>query len=185
MTYTPLIDELLAGAGAMPLDEGQAEPAVERRLAGLDVAALFAPETIHDQELAKACLAALWLRFDGLDPSHRISQGLTSADGSYWHGLMHRREGDFANSKYWFRRVGAHPIHPALTAAARDLAAATTNPQGAALTAKTGWDPDIFVDLCARACAGETSLVQLCRDLQMREWQLLFYHCYQGALGRS
>ena len=80
--------------------------------------------------------------------------------------------------------MGTHPIHPALAAAARDLAVASDDARTAAITT-SGWDPDAFVDLCALACGGETSLAPLCRDLQMREWQLLFDHCYQGALGRK
>ena len=53
--------------------------------------------------------AALWLYVDELDKSHKISQGIDDATGSFWHGIMHRREGDFSNSHHWFRKVGAHP----------------------------------------------------------------------------
>ena len=37
-----------------------------------------------------------------------------------WHHAP--REGDYPNAKYWFRRVGAHPIHEALGRSARTLA---------------------------------------------------------------
>jgi hypothetical protein len=47
--------------------------------------------------------AALWLYVDDLDRAHSISQGLESPEGSYLHGVMHRREGDFSNANYWFR----------------------------------------------------------------------------------
>jgi hypothetical protein len=50
--------------------------------------------------------AGLWLYVDELDRSHAISQNLHSSLGAAWHGVMHRREGDFANAKYWFRRAG-------------------------------------------------------------------------------
>ena len=53
-------------------------------------------------ELLRA--GALWL-YGFLDESHSIAQGIDSAEGSYWHALMHRSEGDFSNSKYWYRRV--------------------------------------------------------------------------------
>ena len=49
--------------------------------------------------MASACLAGLWLYHDYLDESHAVSQSIHTPAGSYWHGLMHRREPDFANPK--------------------------------------------------------------------------------------
>src|SRR5690606_38969416 len=48
-----------------------------------------------------ALQAGLWLYIDELDRSHVVSQTIDDATGSYWHGIMHRREGDFGNSHYW------------------------------------------------------------------------------------
>lgn len=52
----------------------------------------------------------LWLYVDNLERSHTISQEIHSTTGSYWHGIMHRREGDFSNSRYWHRRAAGHPL---------------------------------------------------------------------------
>lgn len=57
-----------------------------------------------------ACRAGLWLLAGDLEASHRISQSDASTEGSFWHGIMHRREGDFANAKYWFSRMGTHSV---------------------------------------------------------------------------
>src|SRR5689334_7725678 len=54
--------------------------------------------------------AGLWLYVDDLDRSHKVSQSLDDATGSFWHGIMHRREGDFSNSHYWMRRAATHPL---------------------------------------------------------------------------
>jgi len=54
-------------------------------------------------------LAGLWLYVDDLDRAHQVCQDDASATGSYWHAIVHRREGDFSNSKYWLHRVGRHP----------------------------------------------------------------------------
>src|SRR5262245_25728404 len=48
---------------------------------------------IDSQDQARAMLSGLWLRHDWLDQSHTISQGIENSTGSWWHAIMHRREG--------------------------------------------------------------------------------------------
>lgn len=57
-----------------------------------------------------ALKAGLHLCNDSLDKSHSYSQEIEDdATGCYWHGLMHRMEGDYSNAKYWFYQAGSHP----------------------------------------------------------------------------
>ena len=109
----------------------------------------------------KLCMSGLWLLAGELDRSHTISQDIGSAEGSFWHGVMHRREGDFGNSKYWFRRVGQHPVFEQL----------------AELSAGTYADPYDFVDQCSRAGSEEDASYQQCQQAQWLEWQALMAHC--------
>ena len=51
------------------------------------------------------------------------------------------------------------------------------------LRAQAPWDPYGFVDLCAAACAGQSSALEPCRKIQQQEWQLLFDFCYRRAAG--
>jgi hypothetical protein len=132
--------------------------------------------------MADACRAGLWLWFNFLDESHTISQGLDTAEGSYWHALMHRREPDFSNSKYWFRRVGGHPVFELLQVEAARLAAAGPS-EASFLVRQAAWDPFAFVDLCA-ACHDEKAPGHdLCRRVQRAEWELLFAWCYERTAG--
>ncbi len=81
----------------------------ERLLAGVTPAQLLAVP-VRDVEAADAMLAGLWLWHDALDRSHAISQAIASETGSFWHAIMHRREGDFSNAKYWYARCRRHPV---------------------------------------------------------------------------
>jgi hypothetical protein len=133
--------------------------------------------------MARACLAGLWLRHDFLDESHALSQDIDTPTGSYWHGIMHRREPDYGNAKYWFRRVGRHPIFGALAAEACTLAAAQpTIDVPRLLQAESDWDPFRFVDLCQQAAREKGPLESLCRAIQQREWELLFDYCFLQAV---
>ena len=49
--------------------------------------------------------AALWLLADDLPTAHTICQDIATPFGSAWHAILHRREGAFTNSKYWWRRA--------------------------------------------------------------------------------
>jgi hypothetical protein len=67
-------------------------------------------------------LAGLLLYLNCWDDAHNIAQDIPTADGSYWHAIVHRMEPDAANSGYWFRRVGRHAIFPDLQTRAQAIA---------------------------------------------------------------
>lgn len=121
--------------------------------------------------------SGLWLLAGELDRSHTISQDQSSAEGSFWHGIMHRREGDFGNSKYWFRRVGRHNVHDEL-AKLIDGKASELNSgvPVASLTSPTSL-PDALVDLCQSVTSGANGLTADAEKICWWEWQLLFAAC--------
>src|SRR5262245_22883564 len=163
--FSPVVAELLREQRLAPLGPGSPDARARERLRSLDLAAHFASRQITDRDMASACLAGLWLYFDCLDESHEISQSLGSTTGSYWHALMHRREPDASNSKYWFRRVGHHAIFDDL---ARDAAELGYLGMG------MKWDPFAFVDHCEEFRGTGSASEETCRRVQLCEWQLLF-----------
>ncbi len=175
--YTPAIAALLAQKRLNPLGPGTANLASQPDLRALTLDAAFAPHVVRDRNMAMCCLSALWLYHDYLDESHMLSQEIETATGSYWHGIMHRREPDYANAKYWFRRVGSHAIFPDLQQSAAELARGGAAP---CLASQQRWDPFAFIDLCERARPGGDE--ELCRKIQACEWELLFDYCYRHAL---
>jgi hypothetical protein len=178
--YGAAAAELLAPRREAPLGAGEPNRAAEARLVALSVDSLLAGRPVADRAAAQACLAGLWLYHDFLDESHAISQDLHTPEGSYWHGILHRRDGDYDNAKYWVRRVGKHPVYPRLAQFAARAAASChgIDPAVQYLATQGAWDPFRFVDSC-RAASGPTA--DVCREIQAREWELLFDHCYQAA----
>jgi len=96
--------------------------------------------------------AGLWLYVDDLERSHTVCQSMEDATGAYWHGIMHRREGDFGNSHYWMQRAASHPLRQS----------------------RPDLDPDAFVDQVA-AARGQDDPALVAR--QREEWKALFEWC--------
>jgi hypothetical protein len=181
-SYGPLIAEVIDPRRLGELGPGRPDADMGAKLGSLTPESIFAPRAIVDHEMARCCLAGLWLANDFLDQSHSISQGIHTPSGSYWHGIMHRREPDFSNAKYWFRRVGEHVVFDLLAAAARKIAAEMHAPGSAAyLIDISEWDPFRFVDLCQAADRGDRASEEVCRRIAAAEWPLLFDHCFRAA----
>ena len=65
--------------------------------------------------------AALLIWHDRLDDAHVIVQDLTDNTGAYLHSIIHRREPDFSNARYWLHHIGSHPASGRFRAALLSL----------------------------------------------------------------
>jgi len=142
-----------------------------------------------DTGAGKCVRAGLYELYDWLDACHAIAQSVDGPLGSYWHAIMHRREGDYDNSKYWFHRVGAHPVFARLydraTAILRQAVGKPAAELRRDLELTQGWDPYRFVDFCSVCTAKKAvgSTADTAKRLQMAEFDLLFAHTVATATG--
>ena len=181
--YPAILRELIAFDKINELGPGIPDHTAGAALHDLDLAKVVSPQKIKNKNFSDACLAALWLRHDFLDESHKISQGIENSTGSYWHGLMHRREGDYWNSKYWFRRVGKHAIFSSLFSSVKQLLSDVHYIGKPLPEEQESWDPFYFIDLVEKSNGLGSDLEILCRQIQRLEWLILFDYTYRKAAG--
>jgi hypothetical protein len=167
--YTSVVAELLSGDRMPALGPGTPNATARPRLEALTIESLFGAQAIRDADMARCCLSALWLLNDCLDESHQISQEIDTPSGSCWHAIMHRREPDAGNSKYWWRRVGQHPFLVPLREETAVLGYAYATPAA-------------FVDFCERVRETGSEDEKLARQVQLLEWRILFDWCWRQSL---
>lgn len=113
---------------------------------------------------ADVLLACLLLWHDRLDAAHALVQRHEGQrDADCVHAIMHRREPDLGNSRYWWERVGRHPFANELAAEAERLGL------GSLLAPRGSFDPGAMAAACIRGAANTDALLAL----QARELRLL------------
>jgi hypothetical protein len=122
----------------------------QQELEGRLEAAFSALDLPPTDKTAVRAAALLW--HDYLEESHALSQGLHTPTGSFLHGIMHRREPDYTNAKYWFHRVGQHPAYHEISRLAFPLLTRQAVPELVTQLVPNGlWDPFAFIDAVAQA----------------------------------
>jgi hypothetical protein len=159
------------GERLMPLAEGACcSDEARNRIKNANAGELF-----PSARAPLAALAGLYLYFSCREEAHEVAQSDASAEGSYWHAIVHRQEPDPANSSYWFHRVGEHPVFPQVLVASRTIGAAHAD---AGLKFSKAWDPLAFIEICEQARRQPGSaLERAALEIQRAEWQLLFDYC--------
>jgi len=179
-TYSDVADRILLEEHSLakllpsePLDYGAVQ-----RLRVADEAALSGQRPIGNREMFALVRGGLFYALDSLPEAHAIFQDAKTDLGSYWHGMLHRREGDFDNARYWFRRAGVLPFFGELHRAASACSAL--------MARQSQWDPYTFTGQCEQARFGETDSLSELSSLQRAEFETLFDYCWrQSDLGSS
>ena len=153
--------------------EGSGSNDAQPILAGLSTGDVFGVPVVRNDDEARCALAALWLWHDHLDRAHTIVQAIDTPSGSWWHAIMHRREGDFGNSSYWYARAAGHPAIMEFERVGRDGLRETK--------------ADSIVDLAHRAHAlsADDPIRTRAIELQRLEWRVLFEHACRAATSRA
>lgn len=154
---------------ALPLKQAMRRLVVDSPSEHTEASALLA-HAVQDPALADhpGMVAGLWLYVDELDKSHHVSQHMDSPTGAYWHAIMHRREGDFSNARYWLRRAVNHP--------AIGLIDLTGGGAGSG-TSVAAYDAVELVDRVERAHTDADHANPALVSAQCKEWKALFGWC--------
>ena len=129
--------------------------------------------SIGDAAMFALVRGGLLYAVDAIHDAHKIFQDAPGDLGAYWHGMMHRREGDFDNARYWFRRAGTLPVFAEMHHAASEYSAV--------MARQADWDPYLFTGECEQARFGETEIAESLKALQRTEFEVLFDYCWRQS----
>ena len=146
---------------------------LSRTIRETDDATVVGGKTIGAAEPFALVRGGLLYAVDALEPAHAIFQEAKGDLGSYWHGMMHRREADFDNARYWFRRAGELPFFGALQGAVSEF-----SPD---MARQSNWDPYLFTGQCEQARFGAEELVGEMIKLQQVEFEVIFDYCWRQS----
>ncbi|QHW33322.1 hypothetical protein GZH47_22690 [Paenibacillus rhizovicinus] len=168
------------------------DAALDQRIAELPIITAATPS--GDKTELIALMAGLHLLNESLDASHAHAQEIEDdPTGAYWHGIMHRMEGDFSNANYWFHNAGPHPAMQKLQDRAADWVRNSTVlsdlPEGAvrdgiaAIARQVRWNASAFTAMVALQESGGSSedtrgALEYIQHLELEE---LFAHTEQAA----
>jgi len=144
------------------------------RVRNADEAAVLGGEKAKNAAMFPLVRGGLFYALDALHDGHTLFQDAHDDLGSYWHGMMHRREADFDNARYWFRRAGTLPVFNAMQRASAE--------HSADMAKQPNWDPYLFTGQCEQARHGASELIPELLELQRVEFDVLFDYCWRMTL---
>ena len=176
MRHSEFVDRLLSREGLlktlMPAEPLDRDILRTLRETGDDV--LAGEKIPADPAMFALVRGGLFYALDALPEAHAIFQEASGDEGAYWHGMLHRREGDFDNARYWFRRAGVLPFFSEAHRAA--------GAHSETMARQSNWDPYLFTGQCEQARFGADDLIGEMSALQRIEFDALFDYCWRRAM---
>ncbi|HET9217889.1 MAG TPA: hypothetical protein VFR18_12975 [Terriglobia bacterium] len=172
--YSDWIDRILRAEGLLrslfPKDISDRE--LWRRLNDADDATLAGGRIGVPQAFA-VVRGGLLYALDDLDGCSEFFQNTANDLVGYWHGMKHRREADFDNARYWFRRTGTLPFFDTLHSRVSGISTDAAK--------QFSWDPYLFTGACEQHRFGDDSEVRDLARLQRAEFDVVFDYTWRQA----
>ena len=174
--YSEFIDRVLRSSDLLKeiLPRGPLHWELPGEIAKADDSALLGSAVLKSATALKLVRGGLLYAADALDAAHRFFQDDSSDLGSYWHGMMHRREADFDNARYWFRRAGRLSFFSELHREASS--------HSADMARQDNWDAYLLTGLCEQAKYGAPELTGECVSLIRAEFHAVFDYTWRQAV---
>ena len=173
--YPPLVAAMLAEEELLlrlrPTEPGH--PDAIRSIRTAEEQELTGGAILADASYPRLIRAGLLYAYDALEESHRIVQEINTVNASYWHGMLHRREGDFENARYWFRRTGKLGVFEEMHARSAEVSPL--------MGRQSTWDPYVLVGQCEQARFGGDVDTKELVALQRIEFHVMFEHLWRDA----
>ncbi|MEO7931934.1 MAG: hypothetical protein ABIT76_02135 [Chthoniobacterales bacterium] len=173
MAYTDFLERLLFHLESLDSLKPSGTLSVEQvsLIRNATTLELTGADELHDR--ARLIRALLLCANDALDEAHRLVQEAPGDLAAYLHGIVHRREGDFENARYWFRRAGELSFFQELQ---RRAAALSED-----MAKQLNWDPYLFTTLCERSKYGSRTPVKTLAAIQRVEFETILDYLFRAG----
>jgi hypothetical protein len=174
-TYSDFVDRVFLQEDLLRklVPQESSAPLLVRRVREADDATISGGLTAGDPAVFALIRGGLYYAVDAIHEAHVVFQEASGDLGAYWHGMVHRREGDFENARYWFRRAGKLPFFDSLHHAACE--------HSAVMARQANWDPYLFTGECEQARFGAEEGIKQLAALQLIEFEGVFDYCWRKS----
>ena len=174
-TYSDFVDRIFLKEDLLRklIPQEPDAPLLARRIREADEATISGGRAVGDPGIFALVRGVLFYAVDAIHEAHAVFQEAPGDLGAYWHGMMHRREGDFENARYWFRRAGKLGFFDLLHRAASE--------HSPVMARQSNWDPYLFTGECEQARFGAEEGLKELAALQLVEFEGVFEYCWRKS----